>query len=79
VETAFRPPITGADAAVIATEWNEFATLDLAKVREALARPVLVDLRNLIDPDDAARAGAAGSHRYAADGGGWGDPAAWSP
>ncbi len=47
----------GADAVVIATEWGEFATLDLARLHGIVAHPVLVDLRNLYDPDDAADAG----------------------
>lgn len=46
-----------ADAVVIATEWGEFATLDLALLHETMAHPVLVDLRNLYDPGDAAAAG----------------------
>lgn len=47
----------GVDAVVIATEWGEFATLDLARLHGIVAHPVLVDLRNLYDPDDAADAG----------------------
>ena len=46
-----------ADGVVIATEWGEFATLDLAQVAETLAQPVLVDLRNLYDPSLVAAAG----------------------
>ncbi len=46
-----------ADAVVIATEWGEFATLDLSRLGGIVAHPVLVDLRNLYDPDDAADAG----------------------
>ena len=42
--------IDGADAVVIITEWNEFRALDLARVRETLKTPVLVDLRNIYDP-----------------------------
>ena len=40
----------GAEALVIATEWNEFRLLDLERIRQALASPVVVDLRNLYDP-----------------------------
>lgn len=39
-----------ADALVIATEWNEFRALNLAKIRKALKQPVIVDLRNVYDP-----------------------------
>jgi UDPglucose 6-dehydrogenase len=42
----------GADALVIITEWNEFRALDLARVREKLKQPIIVDLRNIYDPAD---------------------------
>ena len=41
---------TGADALVIVTEWNQFRSLDLDRIKEALARPIVVDLRNVYDP-----------------------------
>jgi len=47
----------GADAVVILTEWNEFRGLDLARLRELVRRPVIVDLRNIFDPERVARAG----------------------
>ncbi len=47
----------GAHALVIMTEWNEFLTLDLVQARGLLAEPVLVDLRNIYKPTEAARAG----------------------
>jgi len=37
----------GADALVIATEWDEFRALDLRRVKALLHAPVLVDLRNI--------------------------------
>ncbi len=49
--------LAGADLAVILTEWPEFAALDLAAAARAMRSPVLVDLRNLLDPEAAARAG----------------------
>jgi len=49
--------VDGADLVVILTEWPEFATLDLGRVREALANPVVVDLRNLYEPSEMAAAG----------------------
>jgi UDPglucose 6-dehydrogenase len=40
----------GADALVIATEWNEFRSLKLERVRGLLKQPVIIDLRNVYDP-----------------------------
>jgi UDPglucose 6-dehydrogenase len=47
----------GADALVIITEWNEFRALDLARVRQLLRSPTIVDLRNIYKPADMAEAG----------------------
>ena len=47
----------GADALVIVTEWNEFRALDLERVRELLASPVLVDLRNIYNASEMQDAG----------------------
>lgn len=41
----------GADALVVATEWNEFKHLDLERVHKAMRRPVVVDGRNIYDPE----------------------------
>ena len=49
--------IADADVVVIATEWPEFAKLDLARIAEVAAKPVLVDLRNLLEPAAATAAG----------------------
>jgi UDPglucose 6-dehydrogenase len=49
--------VTGADAAVIVTEWDELRTLASDEVRQAMRRPVIVDGRNLLDPDEARAAG----------------------
>lgn len=40
----------GADALLILTEWPEFARLDWRRVRELMARPLIIDGRNLLDP-----------------------------
>jgi len=40
----------GADALVLATEWNEFRALNFERIRKALKDPVIVDLRNVYDP-----------------------------
>jgi UDPglucose 6-dehydrogenase len=47
----------GAHAVVVLTEWDEFRWLDFVKVRDALAAPVLVDARNLLDPAQVRRLG----------------------
>ena len=39
----------GADALVIATEWNEFRALNFERIRTAMKKPVVVDLRNVYD------------------------------
>jgi UDPglucose 6-dehydrogenase len=49
--------IAGADAAVIVTEWDEFRALDLDRVKTLLARPLIIDLRNIYRPDEMARRG----------------------
>jgi UDPglucose 6-dehydrogenase len=41
--------IAGADAVVLCTEWNEFRTLDLERVKRILKEPVLVDCRNVYE------------------------------
>ncbi|WP_448663709.1 UDP-glucose dehydrogenase family protein [Sphingomonas sp. CJ20] len=46
-----------ADALVIVTEWDEFRALDLARLRATMKAPLLVDLRNIYPPADAAKAG----------------------
>ena len=49
--------MTGADALVIITEWNEFRALDLERVRTAMKTPVMVDMRNIYDPRNMSEAG----------------------
>jgi UDPglucose 6-dehydrogenase len=49
--------MTGADALVLITEWNEFRGLDLARVKHLLRTPVVIDLRNIYKPDDMLAAG----------------------
>jgi UDPglucose 6-dehydrogenase len=41
----------GSDCLVIATEWNQFRNLDLLKIKKLLNTPILVDLRNLYEPE----------------------------
>lgn len=47
----------GADALAIITEWNAFRGLDLDRVKAAMKAPVMVDLRNIYEPDEMAEAG----------------------
>lgn len=42
--------MTGADALVIITEWNEFRALDLERVKSLMRSPLMVDLRNIYEP-----------------------------
>ncbi|MGQ9815282.1 MAG: nucleotide sugar dehydrogenase [Candidatus Roseilinea sp.] len=43
--------VAGCDAVILATEWNEFKNIDLNRVKESMKQPVIVDGRNLYDPD----------------------------
>jgi UDPglucose 6-dehydrogenase len=42
---------------VLVTEWREFGELDWNAAAERMARPLLVDGRNFLDPDDLIKAG----------------------
>jgi UDPglucose 6-dehydrogenase len=46
-----------AEAVVIITEWNEFRHLDFEKLKAALGRPLLIDLRNLYTAADVREQG----------------------
>jgi len=47
----------GADALVLATEWNEFKQLDFKHLKEIMKRPVILDGRNLWDPETVRNMG----------------------
>ena len=47
----------GASALVIVTEWEQFRALDFGRLKGIMARPVLVDLRNVYRPEEIARHG----------------------
>ena len=49
--------VEGADAAVIVTEWDEFRSLASPEIRNAMARPLIIDGRNLLDPEATRAAG----------------------
>ncbi|MDP3046144.1 MAG: UDP-glucose/GDP-mannose dehydrogenase family protein [Chloroflexota bacterium] len=47
----------GADALVVVTEWNEFKQLDMSRIRSAMKQPILIDGRNIYQPDDLKQLG----------------------
>ena len=49
--------VEGADAVALLTEWDELRALDLERLKSLLKKPVLVDLRNIYDPENAKRVG----------------------
>lgn len=49
--------MAGADVLVIVTEWNAFRGLDFDRVKSLMKSPVLVDLRNIYNPDEMAAIG----------------------
>jgi UDPglucose 6-dehydrogenase len=49
--------VTNAEALIIATEWKEFANVDLAVVKEKMRTPMVFDGRNLLDPETMGRLG----------------------
>lgn len=56
----FSDPYTmaeGCDALIVVTEWNEFKQLDLNKIHEGMKQPVILDGRNIYDPDKMKKLG----------------------
>ena len=49
--------VTGCHALVVCTEWNEFKHLDMARIRDLMQQPFVVDGRNLYDPEEMRRLG----------------------
>jgi UDPglucose 6-dehydrogenase len=49
----------GVDALVIVTEWEQFRALDLERLRDLMATPVIIDLRNIYRPEEVHRYGFA--------------------
>ncbi|MEA2977476.1 MAG: UDPglucose 6-dehydrogenase [Alphaproteobacteria bacterium] len=47
----------GADAVVIVTEWEQFRALDLNRLKGVMRQPVMIDLRNVYQPDDVTKYG----------------------
>ncbi len=48
---------TGADAVVIMTEWNEFRNLDLKQLMVVMRSPMVIDIRNVLEPAQAQALG----------------------
>ena len=49
--------VTGADALITVTEWQEFRSPDFGALRRAMRQPLLFDGRNLFDPAQVRAAG----------------------
>ena len=49
--------VDGAEALVIATEWSEFANVDLAAVKKRMTTPIIFDGRNLLNPETMGELG----------------------
>jgi UDPglucose 6-dehydrogenase len=49
--------VTGADALVFVTEWNQFRALDMSRIRDLMSSPRIADLRNIYDPADMRELG----------------------
>ena len=49
--------LTGADALVIVTDWNEYRHPDFLRIKETLRRPIVIDGRNLYPPEKLAKLG----------------------
>lgn len=49
--------VKNADAVIIITEWDQFRALDLIRVKSSLAKPTMIDLRNIYNPADMKRLG----------------------
>ena len=49
--------IRGSEMVIILTEWNEFRALDLKRVKKEMLKPIMLDLRNIYDPNEMANAG----------------------
>jgi UDPglucose 6-dehydrogenase len=47
----------GADAVLVLAEWKEFAALDLSRIRALLKLPILIDGKNVLNPNEVRQAG----------------------
>jgi UDPglucose 6-dehydrogenase len=49
--------VTGAEALIFVTEWNQFRALDMKRIHDLMAKPRIADLRNICDPEDMREIG----------------------
>jgi UDPglucose 6-dehydrogenase len=49
--------VRGADAMVVVTEWVQYRTLDLGRLKQEMKQPVVIDLRNIYRPEDMSAHG----------------------
>jgi UDPglucose 6-dehydrogenase len=49
--------VKDADALVFVTEWNQFRALNMARIRDLMKSPKIVDLRNIYEPEDMRELG----------------------
>ncbi len=47
----------GSDALIVVTEWNEFKHLDMARIKKLMRQPILIDGRNIYDPQKVDKLG----------------------
>jgi UDPglucose 6-dehydrogenase len=46
----------GSDALILVTDWDEFKELDMVRIASSMKHPILIDGRNLLDPDKVTEA-----------------------
>jgi UDPglucose 6-dehydrogenase len=51
--------VSGTDALIFMTEWNQFRALDMTRIRDLMKSPNIADLRNICDPQDMKELGFA--------------------
>ncbi len=49
--------VEGASAVVVMTEWDVFRNLDLDRLKTLMAKPIVIDCRNIYEPDEVTKAG----------------------
>ncbi|MCP2619945.1 UDP-glucose/GDP-mannose dehydrogenase family protein [Candidatus Aminicenantes bacterium AC-334-K16] len=49
--------LEGANAGLIITEWPEFQAMDLTRIKDIMSNPILIDGRNIFDPDEVRKQG----------------------
>lgn len=49
--------VEGADVLILMTEWNEFKNLDMSRIKSLMKTPIIVDGRNMYEPEEMREAG----------------------